>query len=80
MSAMTDSTTASIAAKVRGVKAEKGLTNDSIAQIIGVDDRKTVGARLAGKVPFSATELHRFAVATDEPVTRFFPDIAKAAS
>ena len=77
---MTDSRTEQIAARVRGVKAERGFTNEDLARIIGVDDRKTVGVRLSGRVAFTAPEILRFAEATGEPVTRFFPEPSKASA
>lgn len=71
---MTDDTRA-IAAKVRGVASEYDLSQEAVAALIGLVDRKAVGARFQGRVAFTATELFRFARATGEPIERFFPPI-----
>lgn len=73
---MTDTITAEIASKVRGIKGERNLSQERIAGIIGVSDRKSVGARLHGTVPFTAAELFRFAAATDVPIERLYPSAA----
>lgn len=76
MSHVKDMATEKIAARVRGVKAEHRLTDEQIALIIGVADRKTVGSRLKASTAFTAAELFRLATATNEPIIRFFPECA----
>lgn len=68
-----------IADKVRGVAAEKRLTQAQIAKIIG-KDRKSVSARFSGQIPFSASEVWTLSVSLDEDIRKFFPDrLANAA-
>lgn len=70
-------TTERIADKVRGFKAEKRLTEQRVADIVGLG-RSAVVQRMNGRVPWTATELFELAQATGTPVSRFFPDVTVA--
>lgn len=76
LSGMTN-TTERIAARVRGIAAEKRFTQERIANTLGIS-RSSVVERYAGRVPFSATEVLILAEAMNEPVSRFFPREAPA--
>lgn len=71
LTCMTD-TMHKIADKVRGVAAEKRCTHQQIAGILNLD-RKSVGARLNGRVAFTAAELHELSLALGVDVAEFFP-------
>lgn len=64
-----------VAPKVRGIAAEKGISQDGLAQIIGIS-RTAVSKRLNGKGDFTATELKRLSVALSVPVGAFFGEVA----
>lgn len=64
-----------VAPKVRGIAAEKGISQDGIAKIIGIS-RTAVSKRLNGKGDFTATELKRLAEAFDVKVGAFFGEVA----
>lgn len=68
---MTDATKR-IADRIRGIAAENRLTQQEIAETIGLS-RTQVSERFNGKVPWTATEVYRLANHTGEPVDRFFP-------
>ena len=74
-----------IADKVRGVAAEHRFTQQEVAEILGVS-RAAVVDRYNGRVAFTAPDIFALAVATQQPITRFYPElefraeIAKAAS
>lgn len=70
-------TTKRIADKVRGVAAEKRFTQQRIANCLQLS-RYSVGQRINGRVPFTATELYDLAVLMNVPVSRFFPPPATA--
>lgn len=61
-----------IANKVRGVAAEKRVSQERIASILGIS-LGSVSARMNGKVPFSSVELLRLSRAFDVEVGVFFP-------
>lgn len=61
-----------IGAKVRGARVEAGLTQDDLASILDLE-RKAVGARESGRIPFSGAELLRLATVLHRPVSDFFP-------
>lgn len=61
-----------IANKVRGVAAEKRVSQERIASILGIS-LGSVNARMNGKVPFSSVELLRLSRAFDVEVGVFFP-------
>ncbi|WP_221585586.1 helix-turn-helix domain-containing protein [Microbacterium sp. G2-8] len=69
-------TTERIAGKVRGLAAEHRLTQQRLAGLLGLS-RTSLVARINGRVPFSAPEIHALAAALDEPIDRFFPDPAR---
>lgn len=72
---MSNTPTAQIADKVRGVAAEKRFTQQRIAETLGIS-RTSVVERVQGRVPFTAPELYELAVAMDAPIARFFPERA----
>lgn len=74
---MTETMTA-IADRVRGIAAEKRYTQRRIAAVLGLS-RSSVTERLNGRVSFSAAELYVLANEMGVPVTRFFPEVARAA-
>lgn len=61
-----------IADKVRGVAREKRVSQERVAEILGVS-RQTVSQRYTARVPFTGTELHALSVAFDVDIRRFFP-------
>lgn len=69
------STTQRIAAKVRGVAAERRLTQQGIADALQLS-RTSVVERINGRVPFTAPEILTLAQKMSVPVTRFFPEPA----
>lgn len=66
------SSTQRIAAKVRGVAAERRLTQQGIADALRLS-RTSVVERINGRVPFTATEILTLALEMRVPVSRFFP-------
>lgn len=72
-------TTERIAAKVRGIAAEHRFTQQGIAEALGIS-RTSVVERINGRVPFTATELYKLALAMDVRVERFFPEFAERAA
>lgn len=77
MSFMQDETK-KIADKVRGVAAEKRLTQQQVADLIGLD-RKSVSARYNASIPFSATELWCMSLALGVDIRSFYPSPSSAA-
>lgn len=69
--------TQAIASRVRGIRAEHSLTQPDLGSILGID-RKSVGARLNGHVPFTATEILRLSNALARPIVDFFPQATPA--
>lgn len=65
-------TTAQIAAIVRGAVAEQGLTQKQVAGILRID-RHSVSERLRGRRPFTAAELLVLAHSMRVPVSRLYP-------
>ena len=65
-----------ISAKVRGVAAEKGYTQERTAQTIGISRTQLV-ERYAGRTSFRADELLTLAIEMRVPVERFFPTEAE---
>ena len=63
-----------IADKVRGVAAEKHVTQQAMANLLGMS-RAAFSDRINGKVPFGAHEILALANHFDVPVTRLFPDL-----
>lgn len=63
-----------IAAKVRGVAAEKRLTQAAMAGALGLS-RASIVERINGRVPFTGAELFTLAQATTTPISRFFPEV-----
>lgn len=61
-----------IADLVRGVAARKRVTHQNLADVLGLD-RKSVGARLNGRVPFTAVELWQLSTALGVDVREFYP-------
>ncbi|MFJ4174043.1 helix-turn-helix domain-containing protein [Microbacterium sp. NPDC089696] len=61
-----------IPAKVRGVAAEKGYTQERIALTIGISRTQLV-ERYAGRTSFKADEILALAIDMRVPVERFFP-------
>ena len=78
MSRMRD-TDSEIADRVRGIAAEKRLTQASIAATLRLG-RTTVVERMNGRVPFTAAEILTLSVATGVPISRFFPEPAAVSS
>lgn len=70
------STTQRIAAKVRGVSAERRVTQQGIADALLLS-RTSVVERINGRVPFTATEILTLAIEMRVPVERFFPTEAE---
>lgn len=70
MGGMKDETEA-IAGKVRAVAAEFGLTQQGVADVLGLE-RKAVVARWHGRVAYSGAELSVLARHLDIPVSTFF--------
>lgn len=68
------STTQRIAAKVRGVSAERRLTQQGIADALELS-RTSVVERINGRVPFTATEILILARTLNVQVGRFFPTV-----
>lgn len=66
------STTEGIAARVRGVAAEKRFTQQRIADTLGLS-RTSVVERFNSRIPWTATEIFELSSAMGEPVSRFFP-------
>lgn len=62
-----------IAAKVRGVAAEKRYTQQNVADALEIS-RASVVERYAARVPFTAPEILTLAEQLAEPVSRFFPE------
>lgn len=62
--------------KVRGVAAEKGYTQDRLAQTIRISRTQLV-ERLGGRIPFKADEILTLAFEMRVPVERFFPTEAE---
>lgn len=59
-----------VAAEVRAEVARQNVTQDRVAQILGVA-QPNVSRRLNGKQPFDTDELDKLAVAFGIPVDRF---------
>lgn len=72
LSGMTDATNG-IAARVRGVAAERGFTQQRIASVLGIS-RTSVVERYAARVPWSGAELLVLADAMGVNVARLFPE------
>lgn len=72
---MLDSASEAIGARVRGIAAESGRSQQAVADILGID-RKSVGARMQGKVAFTGPELLLLSQAWDVPISRFYPERA----
>lgn len=72
---MTDAITG-IADRVRGVLAEKRVTQSRVAATLGLS-RTSIGDRMSGRVPFTAAEVFTLSTALRVPVIRFFPDPAE---
>ena len=69
-------TTETIAAKVRGVAAEKRYTQKRIADTLSIS-RTSVVERINGRIPFTATEILDLARSMRVSPSRFFPDEAE---
>lgn len=66
-----------VAAEVRAEVARQSVTQDHIAQILGVA-QPNVSRRLNGKQPFDTDELDKLAAAFGVPVDRFLTAPAPA--
>ncbi|QWT24974.1 helix-turn-helix transcriptional regulator [Subtercola sp. PAMC28395] len=64
-----------VAPKVRGIAAEKGVSQEGIAQILGIS-RTAVSKRLNARGDFTATELQKLAASFDVKVGAFFGEIS----
>jgi transcriptional regulator with XRE-family HTH domain len=60
-----------ILAKIRGVRREKGISQEQIADLIGID-QKTYGNWETGRTEMTLTNLERIAKALEVPVTFFW--------
>lgn len=67
-----------IADRARGIAAENRFTQQRIADTLGIS-RTSVAERINGRVPFTGPELFTLAVAMNVPVSRFFPEMERAA-
>ena len=67
-----------IADRVRGVAAEKRLSQQRVADILSLS-RTSVTERYSGRVPFTAPELFTLAGALNVDVARFYPEPVLAA-
>lgn len=67
-----------IANKVRGVAAEKRVTQERIAELLSLSVG-SVNARMNGKVAFTSVEILRLARALDADVSSFYPRVEVAA-
>lgn len=67
------SNTERIANRVRGLAAEHRLTQQRIAEVLGIS-RTSVGERFNGRVPFTATEMLALANEMGLPVARLYPE------
>lgn len=72
-------TNADVAAKVRGVLAEKQIRQGEVAQTLNLS-RMAVSRRLAGETPFTAEELIKIGDAAHVPVSVFFGEHIHAGS
>ena len=66
-----------VAAKVRGIAAEKRVSRAAVADVLSLSEMG-VSRRFNGKTPLSPAELIALARLFDVPVSRFFDDIARA--
>lgn len=66
-------TTQVIADKVRGVAAERRVTQQDIATALGIS-RTSVAERFAARVPYTAPEIFTLSILLHVPVNRFYPD------
>lgn len=69
-------TSADVAAKVRGVAAEKRETQASLASILGISSM-AMSRRFAGQTPFAPEELIYLAGHLGVPVSTFFGETAE---
>lgn len=65
-------TTTNIAYKVRGLAAERRLTQEQLASVLGIS-RTSVVSRLNGRIAFTAPEMYDLANAMNVPIERLFP-------
>lgn len=72
---MLDSVNVALGAKVRGIAAECGSSQQAVALLLGID-RKSVGARMQGRIPFTGPELMTLSQAWDIPISRLYPEAA----
>ena len=69
------STSTAIAARVRGVAAERRFTQQRIADTLGIS-RTSVVERFNDRIAWTAPEVFELAEAMSVPVSRFFPEPA----
>lgn len=70
---MTLNHTSGVTARVRGVMAEKGVTQETLASLLGVT-QSYISRRLSGAVDLRVAELQQVAEVLGVPVTRLLPD------
>jgi transcriptional regulator with XRE-family HTH domain len=68
--------TDAIAGKVRGIAHEFQLTQQAVADVLGLE-RKAVSARWGGRVPFTGPELLKLSRVCGVPIARLFPEPAQ---
>ena len=61
-----------IAGRVRGLAAERRLTQERLAELLGLE-RKAIGARLSGSVGFTAAEMWTLSNVFDVPIADLYP-------
>lgn len=72
---MTVTTNDDVAAKVRGIAAEKRVTQASLADSINLS-RMAMSRRFGGETPFTPEELIKLSQVLDTPVATFFGERA----
>lgn len=75
MSGMTSGFTATVAAEVRAEMARQRITQESLADSLGVA-QQTISRRLTGEVAFDLAELERIAGILGVPLSRFLASAA----
>lgn len=63
--------TVSLPDRIRGLAAERHLTQDALAQLLGLT-RPAIRRRFQGSTEFSASELQKLATAFDLPIGALF--------
>lgn len=68
-----------VAAKVRGVAAEKRVSRAAVGEVLNISEMG-VSRRFNGKTPFSPSELIQLAALFNVPVSTFFGEQSKASA